>query len=335
MGRETGAPQRGDQGAQRSSGSGAGKPQGPAHPGWRRFARIWKTVCLSLSSDSVDQANDDQAAAIFRIRRFAIAALVAAIVVCIALFAFLTYRGGRLSALPKGNGSSSATSKAVTKSDGGDRGKSATQLGADKLAAAPPAAKTMDTKPSLVSPLSDQERAGILAQAQATAAASGKPAQQFSYCVAGKGNVGETDSFASAIFRTLNDPRGWPRAGATFVQGSDGACDMTIVLSEAQYLPTFSPSCSSTYSCRVGNQVIINKDRWDGGTDLWLGAGGDMERYKVMVINHEVGHRLGHMDNEQTCAAQGQPAPLMQEQSMGLDGCTPNEWPLDSELWVR
>ncbi|KFI41015.1 putative lipo protein, partial [Bifidobacterium animalis subsp. animalis] len=28
------------------------------------------------------------------------------------------------------------------------------------------------------------------------------------------------------------------------------------------------------------------------------------------------------------------PPPLMQEQSMFLDGCTVNPWPLDSELWT-
>ena len=43
---------------------------------------------------------------------------------------------------------------------------------------------------------------------------------------------------------------------------------------------------------------------------------------------------LGHIDNETTCAGEGQLAPLMQEQSMHLDGCKVNEYPLDSELWI-
>ena len=47
------------------------------------------------------------------------------------------------------------------------------------------------------------------------------------------------------------------RAGATFVQGAEGNCDFNIVLSEAQYMTTFSSGCSTEYSCRVGENVII------------------------------------------------------------------------------
>ena len=83
-----------------------------------------------------------------------------------------------------------------------------------------------------------------------------------------------------------------------------------------------------------GNDVVINVDRWNNATEGWLNAGGTVSRYRTMVINHEVGHRLGHLDNELTCPAVNQPAPLMQQQSMDLLGCVPNEWPLDEELWV-
>lgn len=111
-------------------------------------------------------------------------------------------------------------------------------------------------------------------------------------------------------------------------------CDFNIVLAQASTLPTFSSVCSEQYSCRVGNNVIINDDRWNSGTDVWMSGGGDLARYRTMVINHEVGHRLGHIDNEMTCAGAGQAAPLMQEQSIFLDGCAINEYPLDSELWI-
>lgn len=184
-------------------------------------------------------------------------------------------------------------------------------------------------------PLTDDQRNEILAKAQQTARDNGHEPTQYTYCVAEKGDVGSLDDFSNAVYRILNDERGWPRAGATFVQGAEGNCDFNIVLSEAQYMTTFSSGCSTEYSCRVGENVIINDDRWNGGTDAWLSAGGNMARYRVMVINHEVGHRLGHTDNETPCAGAGQSAPLMQEQSMHLDGCTTNEHPLDNELWIR
>lgn len=92
------------------------------------------------------------------------------------------------------------------------------------------------------------------------------------------------------------------RAGAVFEPSTDGNCDFNIVLAQASTLPTFSSVCSEQYSCRVGNNVIINDDRWNSGTDVWMSGGGDLARYRTMVINHEVGHRLGHIDNEMTCA---------------------------------
>ena len=166
---------------------------------------------------------------------------------------------------------------------------------------------------------------------------SGNELITYTYCVASKGEVGDLTEFSDTVFSTLNDPRGWPRAGAVF-QEADGtdpnACSMTLTLAAADQMTSFSTECSDEYSCRVGNDVVINVDRWNNATEGWLNAGGTVSRYRTMVINHEVGHRLGHLDNELTCSAVNQPAPLMQQQSMDLLGCTPNEWPLDEELWV-
>ena len=190
-------------------------------------------------------------------------------------------------------------------------------------------------------PLTADERADILAKAEQTASESGNGVITYTYCVASRGEVGDLTEFANMVFSTLNDPRGWPRAGVIFQEneGADpntdpNACSMTLTLAAADQMTSFSTECSDEYSCRVGNDVIINVDRWNNATEGWLNAGGTVERYRTMVINHEVGHRLGHLDNELTCPAVNQPAPLMQQQSMDLLGCVPNEWPLDEELWV-
>ena len=190
-------------------------------------------------------------------------------------------------------------------------------------------------------PLTADERADILAKAEQTASESGNGVITYTYCVASRGEVGDLTEFANMVFSTLNDPRGWPRAGVIFQEneGADpntdpNACSMTLTLAAADQMTSFSTECSDEYSCRVGNDVVINVDRWNNATEGWLNAGGTVERYRTMVINHEVGHRLGHLDNELTCPAVNQPAPLMQQQSMDLLGCVPNEWPLDEELWV-
>ncbi len=194
-----------------------------------------------------------------------------------------------------------------------------------------------DTDSEEYTALTEEERADILAEAQETAAASGKTQVQYTYCVTTQGDIGDIDleEFENTVYSTLNDSQGWPRAGATFVLGDDSTCTMTLILAAADEMTSFSESCSAEYSCRVGENVIINVDRWNSGTDEWLSAGGTVERYRIMVINHEVGHFLGHYDNETTCGGDGEAAPLMMQQSMGTDGCVANEWPLDSELWIN
>ncbi|RYQ28879.1 DUF3152 domain-containing protein [Bifidobacterium pseudolongum] len=186
---------------------------------------------------------------------------------------------------------------------------------------------------ALEAPLTDDARAEIYAKAKQTAVSSGAMPTRMTYCIASRGNVGSVDHFANTVYRALNDVRGWPRAGVVFAQGQSGQCDVTITLAEAKELPSFSAGCSEEYSCRVGNDVIINKTRWDGAVQHWFDAGATLAQYRTMVINHEVGHALGHIDNETPCGGNKQAAPLMQEQSMFLKECSPNTWPLDSELW--
>jgi hypothetical protein len=130
---------------------------------------------------------------------------------------------------------------------------------------------------------------------------------------------------------TLNDARGWSRLDAVFTEVATGG-SFTLVLSEASSVPLFSPTgCSSTYSCTVGRYVIINQDRWLGATDPWNAGGGSLRDYRHMVVNHETGHWLGH--GHEVCGGSGQPAPVMQQQSIGLQGCAFNPWPLQSEIW--
>lgn len=130
---------------------------------------------------------------------------------------------------------------------------------------------------------------------------------------------------------TLNDPRGWAQLGVRFQEVPSGGM-FSLVLSQASLLPTYSSGCSAQWSCRVGTKVIINDDRWRYATSAWNQAGGGIRDYRHMVINHEVGHWLGH--DHIPCGGAGQPAPLMLQQSISLDGCRFNPWPLGSELWT-
>lgn len=151
------------------------------------------------------------------------------------------------------------------------------------------------------------------------------------YSVITRGNItSDLAEFKSQANATLNSPQGWSRLGISFQEVNSGG-NFILVLSEASQVPSFSSGCGAEYSCRVGSYVIINQDRWLWATTLWNNVGGSLRDYRHMVINHEVGHWLGH--DHLYCNGAGQLAPIMQQQSMGLQGCNPNAWPLDNELW--
>lgn len=142
-------------------------------------------------------------------------------------------------------------------------------------------------------------------------------------------NPAAIGAFAAQANQTLNNGRGWAKLGLRFQQVPTGG-SFTLVLASAASLPQFSSGCSVEWSCRAGRYVIINQDRWNGATAAWNGAGGNLSDYRHMVLNHEVGHWLGH--DHASCPGAGQLAPLMQQQSISLQGCKFNPWPLPNEL---
>lgn len=154
----------------------------------------------------------------------------------------------------------------------------------------------------------------------------------FNYTVQTRGTIkADVTEFKTQVNETLNDARGWSQLNLRFNEVASGG-NFTIYLSESSQMTTFSANgCSTTYSCTVGNNVIINEDRWLGATDSWNAVNGSLRDYRHMVVNHEVGHWLGH--GHQNCGGTGQLAPVMQQQSIDLQGCKFNPWPLASELW--
>lgn len=156
--------------------------------------------------------------------------------------------------------------------------------------------------------------------------------REVTYSISTRGTISaDIDGFRSVVAATYADGRGWARLGVAFREVETGG-QFTVFLSEASQMTTFSSTgCDTTYSCNVGRAVIINQDRWEDATPAWMGGGGDLASYRQMVINHETGHWLGH--GHRTCSAAGQAAPIMQQQSMSLQGCTLNAWPLSSEMY--
>ena len=169
------------------------------------------------------------------------------------------------------------------------------------------------------------------AEAAAAQAKKAPATVTVSYTVSSKGTLyTNLNEFKLLANQTLNDTRGWARMNVKFVEVASGGM-FNLILSEAAQLPSFSSGCSAEYSCRVGPGIIINQDRWASATNSWNAAGGSLRDYRHMVINHEVGHWLGH--SHSNCSGAGQPAAVMQQQSIDLQGCSFNPWPLASELY--
>ncbi|MHC3473864.1 DUF3152 domain-containing protein [Streptomyces sp. 7R007] len=140
--------------------------------------------------------------------------------------------------------------------------------------------------------------------------------------------------FAQAVQKTLNDDRSWAHDGArTFERVSSGKPDFVITLA--------SPGTTATWCAKSGldttednvscdsaatERVMINAYRWAQGSKTY---GDEIHAYRQMLINHEVGHRLGY--HHVTCEKDGQLAPVMQQQTKFLDHdgihCLPNPWP--------
>ncbi|MYW07005.1 DUF3152 domain-containing protein, partial [Streptomyces sp. SID2563] len=140
--------------------------------------------------------------------------------------------------------------------------------------------------------------------------------------------------FAQAVQKTLNDDRSWAHDGdMTFERVSEGKPDFVITLA--------SPGTTGKWCAKSGldtmednvscdsaatERVMINAYRWAQGSATF---GPDkLYSYRQMLINHEVGHRLGH--NHVSCRTEGALAPVMQQQTktLDLDGikCRPNPW---------
>ena len=132
-------------------------------------------------------------------------------------------------------------------------------------------------------------------------------------------------AFARAVEATLGDPRGWGNGGRqAFQRVAAGPFDFRVALVSPDNVNSFCSGLDTGgyTSCRSGNRAVINLARWETAVPDYEG---DIPTYRQYVVNHEVGHYLGH--GHESCRRQGALAPVMQQQTLGLDGCRKNPWP--------
>lgn len=142
---------------------------------------------------------------------------------------------------------------------------------------------------------------------------------------------------AAFVTETLGDQRGWTADGELRLRRvpRDSAYDFTIYVATTG---TAARLCAAAgldvvgdglpdggVSCRTPGKVVLNLTRWRLSVPHYVEAAVPLEVYRQMLVNHEVGHELGY--GHEACPDAGEPAPVMQQQSIDLAGCEANPWP--------
>jgi hypothetical protein len=130
--------------------------------------------------------------------------------------------------------------------------------------------------------------------------------------------------FADAVMATLNDPRGWSSVdGVTFARTDGDDHDFRVVLAGPDVTDELCHPLDTggSLSCGVIGSAVLNFRRWVHGSDAWRSDAG----YRQYLVNHEVGHVLGHQHDQ--CAGKGKRATVMVQQTLSTQGCRPQPWP--------
>jgi len=181
-----------------------------------------------------------------------------------------------------------------------------------------PAARSPDPLPVV------QRGDGRLVVVAGSSAPSGD-GEPTTYVVEVEGGLGvEPGAFAAQVEETLADPRSWTaKRSMQRVDDQDGA-DLRVVLASPALTDRLcAPLDTGGYfSCANGAIAVLNVARWLRGAPSYEGH---LEDYRAYVVNHEVGHTLGF--GHTPCPGAGRTAPVMLQQTKGLDGCTRGPWP--------
>lgn len=173
----------------------------------------------------------------------------------------------------------------------------------------------------------------VLAVPGADSQASGRTVRYTVEVEDGAG-VDETN-YAHVVRDVLTDQRGWEtqdRVHFENISPEKAAAgerpDVRITLASPD---TVDKMCApmdteGQVSCNNGDRVALNSMRWTQGVQYYPN---DLLHYRIYLVNHEVGHAIGH--SHEPCSEPGRPAPVMLQQTLGLQGCTRYPWPVPGQ----
>lgn len=141
---------------------------------------------------------------------------------------------------------------------------------------------------------------------------------------------------------TLNDPKSWHYNGEPikWTRSTAQSSNWTISLEDQDFIEDeinklpgpkdTITGLSVTFMHRRPRETLFSLQNWSAVPSGLRGLY-SISDYRRYLVLHECGHALGlgHV------RCQGGPAPIMLQQTRGLQNCTKNTWPLDREREIR
>jgi Protein of unknown function (DUF3152) len=134
-------------------------------------------------------------------------------------------------------------------------------------------------------------------------------------------------AFAEEVEKILYNDRSWGGNGRIGMRKVDeGPVTFRVTLARPRTVDRYCAPLPTNgmYSCWNGSRAMINAMRWRRGAASYNWAE-QLKRYRRYLINHEVGHALGH--SHRSCPRRGVKAPVMMQQTKGVYPCKRNAWP--------
>ncbi len=143
----------------------------------------------------------------------------------------------------------------------------------------------------------------------------------------------DLNAFARLVDTVLDDRRSWTgnHSGVALQRVDSGPADFHVTLTASMTVRTLcgydQQIETSCYAPNDGSRVVLNVARWVRGDVAYIA---DLNAYHEYMVNHEVGHALGHMHSH-VCLSDGL-GPVMMQQTIGLKSvggkiCEANPWP--------
>ncbi len=198
----------------------------------------------------------------------------------------------------------------------------------------PPARTTPSSSPARTRTEVPERGSGTFVTARSGGETVGEGSRPLRYVVEVEEGLDVSPSEAAdEIAGILAAPRGWTHDpdNAFRLVGAGAPHDLSIKIAtpataDALCWEGIGQDTGGEYNCEVPDGVVVNLRRWVEGSPTFDGP---IHDYRALIINHEMGHFLGH--SHMTCGGEGRLAPVMMQQIKGLDGCVANAWPYDED----